>query len=80
MRGEKTISETRRRYEVNLTVDPKKSTFGGYEIDSSHSGHGPVAGFCKHSNKLSATVKGVKRFVQLRNCARWSKLQPRFCF
>jgi hypothetical protein len=33
---------------------------GRCELDSSGSGQGPEAGFCKHANEPSGYIKGVK--------------------
>jgi len=37
------------------------------EINSSGSGQGPVAGFCKHSSELLGSMKGWEFLVQCSN-------------
>jgi hypothetical protein len=49
----------------NIKTDLKSNMMTGFELDSSGSGLGPVAGCCEHGNEPLSSIKYVETFNYL---------------
>jgi hypothetical protein len=56
--GKRQLGRPRHKWEDNIKENLKEILWERYELDSSSSGYGPVAGSCEHGNELFGSLKG----------------------